>query len=85
MVDGDIPSRCVPSDCRVDADCGAPGYCSPTPGSCGPIFGTAGYYCHTPSDECFADDDCDGDAYCAYDLSAKRWRCRTERCAGKPG
>jgi hypothetical protein len=36
-------------NCRVDADCGAGGYCSPSRGRCG-VFN--GFYCHTSADTC---------------------------------
>src|SRR5262245_5175911 len=29
------PNQCLPSNCRVDSDCGPGGYCSPTLGDCG--------------------------------------------------
>ncbi len=43
------PNHCVPSNCHVDADCGANGYCSPTAGRCGTY---EGFYCHTAADSC---------------------------------
>jgi hypothetical protein len=79
---------CVPSDCRVDADCGPGGYCSPTvSSSCGAFYGVQGYYCHRPGDACVNDSDCaagtTGPApYCAYDTSVGRWVCGTGACAG---
>ncbi len=82
---------CVPGNCRVDADCGAGGYCSPTLGSCGDYGGLAGYYCHTPSDECVDDADCatqlDGGflgqrPYCMYSREVGHWVCSNAACAG---
>jgi len=75
-------------NCRVDADCGAAGFCSPTLGSCGHYGKTSGYFCHTPSDECVDDEDCSGQGqfgqtpYCAYDKNVGRWKCSTAECAG---
>ena len=71
-------STCVPGNCRVDRDCGAAGYCSPTYmiGSCG---GLGGFYCHTAMDECLDDADCmaGGMGYqlCAYSTTTTRWQC----------
>jgi hypothetical protein len=67
-------NHCVTGDCRVDADCGVGGYCSPSIGlsSCGDI---GGYYCHTPSDACVDDSDCSSFEVCAYDTGAKHWAC----------
>jgi hypothetical protein len=81
---------CIPGNCRVDADCGAAGFCSPTLGDCGDFGGLSGYYCHTPADECIDDADCRGvDAgflgqtpYCAYSREVGRWRCSNQACAG---
>ncbi len=88
---GVVANRCVTANCLVDEDCsGEQGYCSPSPGSCGPDFGIGGYFCHSENDECFCDTDCPGDdeygdGYCAYDTAIGSWRCKTERCAGRPG
>jgi hypothetical protein len=70
-------NTCVPSNCRVDSDCGPGSWCSPTLASgCG---GIGGYYCHTPSDECTTDCECtmsDPSLYCAYDTTRGRWSCQ---------
>jgi hypothetical protein len=71
-LNGGDSNHCVPSNCHIDADCGAGGYCSPTPGSCGVL---GGYYCHTPSDTCVDDTDCTGIEACAYDTTAGHWSC----------
>lgn len=47
-------SVCVGGNCRIDADCGPHGYCSPDKGS----YGVVGYYCHTAHDRCVNDDQC---------------------------
>ena len=81
---------CIPGDCRVDADCGPRGFCSPTLGDCGTFGGLSGYYCHTATDECVDDADCAGqDAgalgqtpYCAYSRQVGHWRCSSQGCAG---
>ena len=79
------PTFCGPAgNCKVDSDCGAGGYCSPSAAfQCGPgrpdYFG---YYCHTPADECTNDSDCaaQGNAFCAYDTGMQRWACSTGMC-----
>lgn len=82
---------CIPGNCRVDADCGVGGYCSPTLGSCGDYGGLVGYYCHTARDECVDDADCatvlDGGflgqrPYCMYSQEVGRWVCSNSGCAG---
>ncbi|MGK0360759.1 MAG: hypothetical protein ACI9U2_003073, partial [Bradymonadia bacterium] len=63
---------CLGGDCRVDADCGAAGFCSPSFGDCGAYTGVNAYYCHTSDDTCIDDADCEGepqfgfDPYCAF-------------------
>ncbi len=68
-------SVCVPGNCRVDADCGPGGFCSPSldPTLCRVI---AGYYCHTAADECVNDADCghSGET-CSYLATRGRWEC----------
>jgi hypothetical protein len=79
-------NMCIAGNCRVDGDCGAGGFCSPSLGSCGHYNKNVGYFCHTPSDECIDDADCSSPAgrggYCAFDSVAKRWKCSTAECAG---
>ena len=77
---------CLGGNCRVDADCGPGGYCSPTFGDCGDYSGVEAYQCHTPDDACIDDEDC-GDgapfaAYCAFNPAARRWMCSDSQCAG---
>jgi len=79
-------NMCVGGNCRVDADCGASGYCSPSPISpawCGDDL-LAGYYCHTAGDLCIDDSDCTntvgqsvtvGQPVCAYSTTDTRWEC----------
>lgn len=76
--------------CRVDSDCGAKGWCSPSADSCGPGYGTKGFYCHTSSDTCLDDADCKdgggsgggGLGYCMFDPMVKHWQCSYSLCAG---
>jgi hypothetical protein len=84
-----LGNTCVSGNCRVDADCGAGGYCSPSPalGGCGSDV-PAGYYCHTPGDLCIDDSDCTttntvstnpdmvpGPPVCLYSMTDARWEC----------
>jgi hypothetical protein len=57
---------CMPGD----------GTCSPGPCLCGDGRGH-GYFCHTPSDTCLDDSDCDtsNESSCGYDRLEKRWTC----------
>ena len=73
--DSDVnPNQCLgSSQCRVDADCGASGYCSPStnPKVCG-----VNYYCHKPADTCVDDSDCtQSGGLCSFDASAGHWAC----------
>src|SRR5437764_808213 len=54
-------NACVMGNCVVDSDCGAGGYCSPSRAFDRINFGVAGYWCHTASDECVDDVDCNPD------------------------
>jgi hypothetical protein len=66
----------VSGDCRLDADC-ACGYCSPTEGTrCVYETGFVGYYCHTRTDTCINDSDCDG-GLCEYSPLLDHWACAT--------
>ncbi len=77
---------CLSGGCRVDGDCGAGGFCSPTLGSCGHYNKAEAYYCHTSEDECVDDQDCmtDGSTrgYCAYETTVGHWKCSTSECTG---
>lgn len=79
-------NMCLPEGaCRIDADCGANGFCSPTRGDCGDFLGTVGYYCHTDRDECIDDSDCEAMGfqwYCRFDRLGGRWSCSDSQCAG---
>jgi hypothetical protein len=75
-------NTCMPGNCRVDADCGASGYCSPSEGGgCGSL---GGYYCHTPSDQCVNDSDCSGGGLdvCEWSSTDARWECQMELLCG---
>jgi hypothetical protein len=67
-------NTCVTGNCRVDADCGAEGYCSPSSltAICGDSL--AGYYCHTAADLCIDDSDCSSGG-CLYSTTDSRWEC----------
>jgi hypothetical protein len=68
-------NTCVEGDCRIDADCGDAGFCSPSvsPGCSYPACG--GFYCHTCSDTCIDDTDCPTGWACGYDTAAGHWLC----------
>lgn len=79
------------SGCKIDADCGAGGFCSPSQGDCGNYSGVVGYFCHQANDECVDDKDCDGpgnpaggvgNGSCRYNKMVGHWRCETSQCAG---
>lgn len=81
------PNRCLTAGCRLDSDCGAGGYCSPTlDPSCGAFTGRTGWYCHTASDTCTNDRECPMDggagAYCGYHPEVGHWQCGYTVCAG---
>ena len=68
-------NTCVGGDCHVDANCGPGGYCSPSYNTMG-CGGLAGYYCHTPNDQCIDDADCGSSGnVCVYVTSTSRWQC----------
>jgi hypothetical protein len=80
-------NACVTGDCRVDADCGAGGYCSPTldMSQCGTL---GGFYCHTPADQCIDDADCtstSGTPFCVWSPGTKRWECTSLPPCGGAG
>jgi hypothetical protein len=74
-------STCFPGNCRVDGDCGAGGFCSPSraPMGCG---GLGGYYCHAATDLCLDDSDCPsmgtGPRMCAFIAATSRWECTNQ-------
>ncbi len=76
-------NTCVPGNCHVDTDCGAGGYCSPTPAlpcdAAGADFCQGvGYYCHTPKDQCVDDSDCGGGLLgCLFDPTVGYWKCHS--------
>jgi hypothetical protein len=74
---------CVAGNCRVDADCGLGGWCSPSwlPGRCGSRY-IDGWFCHTSNDCCFDDGDCK-DTLCGYDRVIGHWTCtKVGGCTG---
>ncbi|MGK0359743.1 MAG: hypothetical protein ACI9U2_002049 [Bradymonadia bacterium] len=80
--DGNV---CLGGDCRVDADCGRGGFCSPTFGGCGNFAGVVAYHCHTPQDECIDDAECVAmpQGYCAFAPERGLWACSYSQCVGK--
>jgi len=66
------------SNCRVDADCGPGGYCSPSESSDAVCYQTlSAYFCHTAQDECTDDTDCTMGTPCSFDPGAAHWKCET--------
>jgi hypothetical protein len=81
---------CLSGNCRIDSDCDAGGYCSPSHAAfCSPTS-WQGYFCHTANDECVSDSDCTPtgtqcpNPYCAYDPNVHHWVCSTG-CCGPDG
>jgi hypothetical protein len=95
----------VGGNCAVDSDCGPGGYCSPSIETCystnpeavvegSNLGGPNPYYCHTASDLCINDSDCEVDAgtatgtscptytHCAYSVQDTRWECTQLSCCG---
>src|ERR1700690_2869896 len=76
-------NNCLPENCRTDSDCAGLG-CSPTSSpTCGPAYGTTGFYCHTANDECVDDADCNEgglNGYCAYQMQVGHWACSYGFC-----
>jgi hypothetical protein len=83
-------------NCAFDSDCGAGGYCSPSPSQgCGP----GSYYCHTALDTCTNDADCPAVGgntsgkgkpiemnagqvpTCTYDTLVQHWTCTQQYCS----
>jgi len=76
------PNVCLSaSNCAIDSDCSAPGFCSQsvvldqTP--------DLGFFCHTTDDTCIDDVDCllpfaPYRGYCAFDTTRQSWRCFEE-------
>jgi hypothetical protein len=80
---GDIirSNVCIPANCRLDSDCGANEYCSPSRGYCGAV---SGFYCHSSRDTCVdvtTDCACGGNA-CVYAPTVGHFVCGTNVCMG---
>lgn len=88
-----LDNRCLKvGNCRVDGDCGPKGTCSPSLGQCGYSGGVQGYFCHSATDECINDADCEGkgpkgrnpvfenDGVCRYEQSVGHWKCDYSEC-----
>ena len=86
---GSKANSCMePGNCRVDADCGPGGFCTPSWGADaeGACFGYSAYFCRTPRDTCVKDDDCQSQdrdkgwgSTCSFDPTAGHWRCLQNR------
>ena len=77
---GGAGNTCTDGNCRIDADCGAAKYCSPSHGTSG-CGGVTGYFCHTSSDQCTDDSDCSGGGgsqVCAWSSANNRWTCQQQ-------
>jgi Cys-rich repeat protein len=77
-------NACVPGNCRVDSDCGAGEYCSPSAGAntCGVL---SGYYCHTSKDKCVDDADCKSSmpgTLCIFTATDGFWSCQQSLACG---
>ncbi len=84
MAGSSTANVCKLGNCRVDPDCGAGGFCSPSLGSCGNYSGVVGYYCHSSKDKCTDDADCaaQGTGDCRYEPTVGAWTCQNSQCAG---
>jgi hypothetical protein len=89
-----MPNMClVGCECRVDADCGPGGYCSPSVGFEGECYcsqcGEFGcpcntvYFCHNAADTCVNDSDCDA-GKCLYKAAMGHWQCVGNECTPPP-
>jgi hypothetical protein len=67
-----LTDNCVGGNCRVDADCGPDGYCSPVFDACSGAINN--YFCHTPKDKCIDDADCPGTS-CSFVPTDSLWAC----------
>ena len=66
--------RCVPADCRSDADCAPGGRCAASYDVCG--WQVERYACRYPDrDGCWTDDECGLGAQCRYSPAAASWCC----------
>ena len=68
-------NACVTGNCRVDSDCGAGGFCSPTVAPC--TGAVEGYFCRTQKDSCTDDKDSGDAAHCSRDPSTGVWGCQS--------
>jgi hypothetical protein len=77
---GTDATYCLMGNCSVDSECDS-GYCSPSLSWACPNFpDTAGYFCHTPEDECVNNLECGSQAKCVFAPKEKRWMCVTGGC-----
>ncbi|MEI9953655.1 MAG: ferritin-like domain-containing protein [Pseudomonadota bacterium] len=81
---GEPVGRCVPADCKSNADCQGGFLCKAYDSSGG--CGLTRYTCQSASDTCGSDLDCAGPTeQCRFDAIASRFRCIPGTCAiGRP-
>jgi hypothetical protein len=73
-------NTCIDGGCAVDADCPAPGYCSPLPDQ---GCGVTSYQCRTLTDQCVEDSDCTAGGqkgYCTGSPQVGGWSCSYAGC-----
>jgi hypothetical protein len=69
-------NACVAGNCRIDADCGTGGYCSPIIDRC--TSGVTGYFCRSSKDACANDGDCGAATpNCDRDPVTGVWGCQS--------
>ncbi|MCK9461693.1 MAG: hypothetical protein M0R80_18850 [Proteobacteria bacterium] len=69
---GAYVTRCVPADCRTDADCGS-FECGVSRGTCS---GANRLACRTTTDGCHGYEQCGGNSYfCGYNDESTHWEC----------
>jgi hypothetical protein len=82
--DHGFASRCIPAECRSDADCGG-GHCLLSMGSrpddcCS--FGQVGLFCERPGSTCHDGGDCPGNGIaCMYAPATDRFECQLLSCS----
>jgi hypothetical protein len=79
---GQVPggNTCVYGNCRVDADCGDGGFCSPSVSTGCSYPACGGFFCHTCADQCVDDSDCPGGYSCGYAVGG--WVCIPQPMTG---
>jgi hypothetical protein len=74
-------NSCLPSSCRIDADCGPEGLCSPADN--GHCYSTSSYHCRKAADTCCVQADCAAPTpICNYAPELDRWQCQADVVCG---